>query len=96
MNDWCFSEPPNTIVITTKNIMLGNLYIKSVYHDIDDGFWQFLDGTEISENDAVLVSLDEIIQLDSSIKELNQLPLGWEAHRENIYTHWVFVDSSSC
>ncbi|WP_274585807.1 hypothetical protein V9W64_09860 [Neisseria leonii] len=45
--------------------------------------WQFLDGTDIKEEDALIVSLKEIVELDSSILQLYSLPLGWVAFRNN-------------
>lgn len=61
-----------------------------VFHDSDDGMWQFLDSSEdITENDAVIVGLKEIVDLDKTINELHTLPLGWSAYRDDKNSNWI-------
>lgn len=88
MNDWLFNDPPNLVVITTNKVLQGNpiLYVS---HDRDDGGWQFHTGEALNINDAKLVSLQQIIKLDSSVKDLADLPLGWIATRESITDNWL-------
>lgn len=52
--------------------------------------WQFLDGNEIDEGDAVIVSLKEIVTIDSSVNLLSNLPLGGYAWRNTISEKWNF------
>jgi hypothetical protein len=78
---WPFADPKNVAVITLKSIAMGGSPILHVTHDAEDGIWQFLDGTTVSEEDASIVSLEEITQIDSSVMELADLPLGWYAYR---------------
>ncbi len=80
--DWKFKEARNVMVITTKSIISGRTEITYVSHDEDDGMWQFLDDNWNSEEDASIVSLQEIIILDNSLIELADLPLGWIAWRK--------------
>ncbi len=81
-DNWVFADNENVMVITTKNIIEEKAPILSVWHDSDDGMWQFLDSSDVNEEDAVLVSLEEIVNLDISISEVSDLPLGWVAWRE--------------
>lgn len=92
MENWLFEEQPNVAVITTKNILNRSLDILQVWHDEDDGMWQFLDGTDIKEEDALIVSLKEIVELDNSILQLYSLPLGWIAFRSNKNSEWEIMD----
>lgn len=92
MENWLFEEQPNVAVITTKNILNRSLDILQVWHDEDDGMWQFLDGTDIKEEDALIVSLKEIVELDNSILQLYSLPLGWVAFRSNKNSEWEIMD----
>jgi hypothetical protein len=85
---WRFADSPNVMVITTKNIMYNKNQILSVYHDFDDGMWQFLDGTDVTEEEAAIISLEEIIEIDDSIIELSNLPLGWSAWRISKDSEW--------
>lgn len=89
MIKYSFSEDKNTMVITTKSIINNVKDIVLVSHDDDDGMWEFLDGEEVNEEDAVIVSLFEIVKLDDSINELCELPLGWVAYRDNKNGNWV-------
>ncbi|MER9232155.1 hypothetical protein NKI56_08635 [Mesorhizobium sp. M0622] len=80
--NWPFADPPNVAVITTRKIIGGHHDIDYVTHDEDDGQWQFLNlnaGADIA--DAVLVGLAKMIDIDGSLRELSDLPLGWCAWR---------------
>jgi hypothetical protein len=69
--------------------MEGRRPILTVYHDADDGLWQFLDGRDSpNEKDAVILCLKEVLELDPSVKELADLPLGWVAWRKRSSDPW--------
>ena len=76
------------MVITTKKIMNKESSILFVSHDEDDGMWEFLDGNDVNEKEAVIVSLFEIVQIDMTINQIADLPLGWIAYRENVHNKW--------
>jgi hypothetical protein len=80
-DNWPFSDPKNLAVITIDRIMEGRKPILYVSHDADDGGWQFLDGGIISEKDARVVSLQEMLERDPTLREISDLPLGWKAER---------------
>ncbi len=80
----------NLAVITTKYILEGEP-ILYVARD-EDGDWQFLGGQDITEADAAMVSLGQIIERDSSIKELLDMPKETEAKRKDINSPWVFFE----
>jgi hypothetical protein len=90
MTAWKFSDPPNVAVITSRKVMSGEQWIAFVSHDEDDGGWQFLNSGSAPPNeaDASVVGLGEIVQLDASIVELSDLPLGWHAWRETRASPW--------
>lgn len=91
--DWFIDEHPNIAVITTKNILDKSSDILLVCHDEDDGIWQFLDGKDINEEDALIISLKEIVELDNSISQLlYSLPLGWAAFRNNKNSEWEMIN----
>jgi hypothetical protein len=78
---WPFTDPENLAVFTLKRIIRGEFPILRVCHDEDDGGWQFLNGGEVSTKDASLVSLRSITEIDPSVLELADRPLGWVAER---------------
>lgn len=90
MTDWPFSDPPNVAVIANKRIVHDGDWIAYVSHDVEDGAWQFHigDRNALNESDAAVVSLRSIVQLDPTIVELADLPLGWEAWRESKDSKW--------
>lgn len=84
-----FNDPPNVAVLTTKQILEQKSDILLVFHDEDDGMWQFLDRESVDENDVKMISLEEMVKCDNSILQISDLPLGWVAwreHKEDIWT----------
>ncbi len=90
-----FSLPKNTMVITTKDIIQNEKDILVVSHDAEDGMWQFLDGEDITEENAAVVSLFEIFQIDNSVSELSGMPIGCVAYRKQKNDKWVLVSNDS-
>jgi hypothetical protein len=88
--DWKFTDPPNLAVFTTQSILEGDDWISFVTHDSDDGGWQFIGTAVVREQDARIVGLGEIVDLDPSIEELFDLPLGWRASRSSRTGSWRF------
>ena len=85
---WPFDQPPNCAVVTVKAIISGELPILFVSHDEDDHSWQFLSGDPLSKQDALVVALGEIVELDPSILRLADLPAGWVAIRRSANSYW--------
>lgn len=81
MTDWPFDEPENVAAIAVRQIFDEDGWIHTVSRDPDDGCWQFLGPDQPEEADAMVVALGEVVELDPSIKELADLPLGWLAWR---------------
>lgn len=84
-----FNEKTNTMVITTKGILEKRKNILFISHDEDDGIWEFLDGVDVKEEDAAIVSIFEIVEIDPSINFISDLPMGWVAYRNDIESDWV-------
>ncbi|WP_322006135.1 hypothetical protein [Paraburkholderia tropica] len=87
---WPFTDLPDTVAIANKKIVIGGEWIACVTHDLDDGMWQFhtSDSEPPSEDDVMVVSLRNVFDLDSSIAELVNLPLGWHAWRVSHDAPW--------
>jgi hypothetical protein len=86
--DWRFAEPRNVAVITLRQIISDGEPILHVTHDAEDGVWQFLGWGDAQEEDAKIVGLGEIVQLDPSVEELADLPPGWHAWRAAADRPW--------
>ncbi|WP_051570275.1 hypothetical protein [Paenibacillus ehimensis] len=88
-NNWVFNDLPNTMVLTTKDVLIMKKPILFVSHDEDDSMWQFHCGEDVDMDNATLVSLKEIVDYDTSVTILNDLPLGWIAWRETESSPWT-------
>jgi len=87
-----FLEDENTAVITTKTIIKRQKPIVLVFHDKDDGMWEFLDGEDVNEENATIVSLSEILEIDNSLNGLAELPIGFGAFRDGEDKDWNWFE----
>ena len=60
-----------------------------VCHDSDDHGWQFIGTTDAGAEDAQVVSLSHIVDLDPSVLDVADLPPGWQAVRQAVGKPWV-------
>ncbi|HEX8905857.1 MAG TPA: hypothetical protein VF771_13485 [Longimicrobiaceae bacterium] len=81
MKEWPFADPETVATFTTRQVTRGGEPILAVFHDAEDGSWQFTTGAALKMDDMMIVSLREVFDLDPSIAEVADLPLGWEASR---------------
>ena len=70
-----FKDKPNTAVITCVHILNEKQPILYVSHDADDRCWQFLCGREHSVEESKIVALEEIYEMDKSIKKNSKFGL---------------------
>jgi len=88
MIDWPFEEPTNLAVISLRPILQGGAPILHVVHDADDGGWQFLGWNDAKPADSTVVSLQSIVEADTSVTLLSDLPEGWHAWRLSLDEPW--------
>jgi len=88
-----FKEGLNTAVFTTKFVVRDKREITHVSHYFEDGAWQFNSDDDFDnyEDIAMILSLDEIIQLDNSILEIADLHLGFVATRKTKTDNWTIT-----
>ena len=92
---WPFRDPENTAVFTTCFVIKDGHTIVHVSHDADDGAWQFHGGPTYELKDAMAVGLKTIVDLDPTVSELADLPLGWIAERSDRGQAWRRVARES-
>ncbi|HEV3345204.1 MAG TPA: hypothetical protein VG125_32805 [Pirellulales bacterium] len=85
---WPFDDPPNVATISVRQIIDDGAPVLFVSHDVDDGAWQFLTGGEVSTADAMVISLEEMLERDPTLAELADLKCGWKAMRERVGAPW--------
>jgi Domain of unknown function (DUF4262) len=89
LHDWKFNEPPHTGVFTSKRVMNGDDPVTRVFHDVEDGAWQFHGSGESNSEDLTFVCFHHIVDKDSTLKDLADLAAGWCAWRESVSTPWI-------
>ena len=87
MKDWPFEDSKHVAVITVRQIIKDGQPILYVSHDTEG--WQFLPGTQVSTQDAMVVALTNVVNRDESLGQLADLPLGWVAYRASSDDVWV-------
>ena len=83
-----FKEKPNTACITCAHVLEDKLPILYVSHDAEDGCWQFLCGEDHDVEDARIGALEEIYEIDKSIKKVAGLEFGKSAYRKDKNSEW--------
>lgn len=85
-SEW--NHPLDPVAITTDGIAEGRLPVLRVLHDEGHGGWQFYDDAEPLK-EPVVIPKDELLALDPTLREITDLPAGWEAVRKNRSSPWV-------
>lgn len=87
--NWPFLDSREVAVFSSKRIVFEGDWIYYVTHDEDDGAWQFHPNSGVTpEYEATVVSLGTMVDLDDSLRQLFDLPLGWHAWRESPAADW--------
>ena len=92
-----FPDSLNTAVFTTKFVVHDRKEITYISHDFEDGSWEFYsdDNFDNYEDIVLILSLDEIIQLDISVLEVADLPLGFVATRKSKAEDWTITKNET-
>ena len=79
----------NAAVLTTRDIFHEDVLIRYAYRHLDDGMWEFRSDMQYeADSNFMVVSLDEILDKDSSINTILNLPLGFLASRNSLHDIW--------
>lgn len=89
MDERPFDQPPNCAVFSIRQIIFESAPILHVTHDSDDHGWQFLGLEDPQLEDASVVTLAGILDLDPSIREVADLLPGWHAWRREVGDRWI-------
>ena len=87
-DQWPFEDPENVATFTVRKIVEDGSPILLVTHDEDDGAWQFLTADKVSTSDMMIVGLGQMVEVDPTLTQLADLPLGWKAVRDGPDKPW--------
>ena len=86
---WKFDQARNVAAVTTKKVMLEKYPILMVVHYADDDSWAFTCGTTNKPDDLMLVGMGEVVDQDSTLNAIADLPPGWSAIRKSVNSKWI-------
>ena len=87
--NWLFDQKKNVAAVTTAQVIHENYPILSVVHYSDDHSWAFLCGTTNKSEDLKLISMEQAVNIDSTIMSIADLPPGWSAYRDSVSSKWI-------
>lgn len=85
-----FKERPDTATFSCCHVINGEKSILHVVHD-EEGDWQFLCGADHTIEEARIVSLQSVYDLDNSVAKLAHLKPGQSADRKTKEDEWVIL-----
>ena len=85
-----FTDAPETACFVCNHVFKRDRPILYVTHEKVDGFWSFLCGHDnhYNDEDYKIISLIQATQIDNSINDLYEMPLGVGADRETNTSDW--------
>jgi len=91
LNDWPFDQAPTAAAVTTRQVIEKGFPILCVTHYSDDDSWAFVCGTTEATEDGKVIAMREALEIDPTLREVADLPLGWTARREKVGGMWQRV-----
>lgn len=85
---WAFAEPADTVAFTSSRVTGEGHPVLLVVHG-RNGEWQFLHGPVESGDRCRIVCLGSVVERDSSLAALADLPRGWRAYRALPDGNWT-------
>jgi hypothetical protein len=85
--DWPFEYSPETLCITTPEVLEGSSDILRAWPDDEFGpAWAFMPSE--SPERVSGATLRAMLELDATLADIGPVPIGWYAHRERRGSLW--------
>ena len=91
---WTFDQAENVACFTVKQVVNESAPILVVVHDAEDHDWQFLTGQNFTMDDAMIVSISEIVSHDPTLLDIGTMPPGYTATRVAVGEPWNIEQTS--
>ena len=88
VDTWPFNQPRNSTAMTTRQVIEQDESISAIYHGKDDK-WQFIGISNPSESNKCMITLEQAVDLDSSVTKVADLLAGWFATRDKANSKWI-------
>ena len=85
---WPFHEPRNCVTFVTAQVLERAEPILHVVHD-ENGEWQFIGCSDGTVQNGRVIALQEAVELDPSVLQLADMPIGWNALRHSPERPWT-------
>jgi hypothetical protein len=76
-------------VVTSKHVAERTRPILLICHYSGSDGWAFLTGEAFSAEEGQLVLLKNIVELDTTVEQVADLPRGWSAKRKTVGGEWI-------
>jgi hypothetical protein len=87
-----WDDPIDIAALTTPEVARGEKPVLLVIHDIGVGEglagWLFLDA-DTTGGEPTGMAKEELLKMDPTLKEVTDLPVGWQARREAPGKEWL-------
>jgi hypothetical protein len=83
-----WDDPLDPVAVTVGEVALGERDVLLVIHDEGHGGWQFYDGDDVSQRKPFIIPKADLLNIDPSLNEVIDLPVGWRAERRSKYHPW--------
>jgi hypothetical protein len=88
-----WEDPVDIAALAVPEVVSGQKPVLLVIHDLGVGEglggWVFLDCDEISARKPEGIAKVDLLKMDPTLKEVTDLPVGWQAHREAPGKPWT-------
>jgi hypothetical protein len=88
VDSWPFDQPRNCAVLVTRQVLDREEPILHVTHDEDGHGLQFIGSSGGTLENGRVIALHEAVELDTSVLQIADLPVGWHAVRESPEHPW--------
>lgn len=94
ITEWTFDQSENVACFTLRQIIRDGAPILFVVHDEEDHGWQFLTGEKVTPDDAMIVSMGNIVKHDRTVLQVGDMPPGYRATRVAVGERWTIQEIS--
>ena len=86
---WPFEDPQNFAVFVTREVLRRDEPILLVTHGEGEDSWSFIGSSDGTLENGLVISLEESVAIDPTVRQLADLRTGWQARRSSANAAWI-------